>query len=322
MAGRGRGKSMGRTLGGIVGHLRLGPALACAAFVVLVVPASALGATGPAALVDPFVGTDDGAPNYGTGGGGGNTFPGATLPFGMLGWSPDTIPAQRNTPAGYSWDDERMRGFSLKHASGAGCAIYQDVSFMPTSERLQRFAGQARRQRHHQPLPGALLPQARGRRPGLLPGATRLRGGGSTSVALTSTTRAGIARIRFPRRGNPLLLINAGASASGNAAAAVQIDPGAARDHRLGDQRRILRKPEHLHAALRRPVRSRLEVIRHVASRQAEPEVAFDRRRRRPGGGVDARSSRRAARARRRRPGPMPTSGAVERSKYASGSRS
>ena len=226
MAGRGRGKNpVGRTLGGNKRHLPVALAAACAACLVLVAPAGALGATGPVGLVDPFVGTDDGAPNYGTGGGGGNTFPGATLPFGMLGWSPDTIPAQRNTPAGYSYDDERIRGFSLKHSSGAGCAIYQDVSFMPTSERLADSPVKA----GDSDIDNRYVARFSHKREAAKPGYYRVQldseDSGSTSVALTATTRAGIGRIRFPRRGNSVLLINAGASASGDSAAAVQIDP-------------------------------------------------------------------------------------------------
>jgi predicted alpha-1,2-mannosidase len=216
---------VGRALVGDHRHLAVGLASACAALLLLVVPGVALGATGPTGLVDPFVGTDDGAPNYGTGGGGGNTFPGATLPFGMLGWSPDTIPAQRNTPAGYSYDDERIRGFSLKHASGAGCAIYQDLSFMPTTERLRGSPVRP----GDSDITNRYLGRFSHKREAAAPGYYRVQlaseRGETTSVALTAATRAGVARIRFPRRGNPLLLLNAGASANGDAATAVQVDP-------------------------------------------------------------------------------------------------
>ena len=36
--------------------------------------------------------------------GGGNTFPGAEVPFGMVQWSPDTLP-NRNAGGGYSYGD-------------------------------------------------------------------------------------------------------------------------------------------------------------------------------------------------------------------------
>ena len=47
--------------------------------------------------VDPFIGTA----------GGGNTFPGATLPWGMIQWGPDTGP-----DAWYRYDAPRITGFS------------------------------------------------------------------------------------------------------------------------------------------------------------------------------------------------------------------
>src|SRR5438045_9640464 len=57
-----------------------------------------------AQYVNPFVGTDND----------GNTFPGATVPFGMVQWSPDT------TANGfYHYRDSKIRGFSLTHLSGA-----------------------------------------------------------------------------------------------------------------------------------------------------------------------------------------------------------
>src|SRR5690242_4793432 len=69
----------------------------------------------PARYVNTFVGTDND----------GNTFPGATVPFGMVQWSPDT------TATGwYKYPDARIRGFSLTHFSGAGCPAYADFPFM------------------------------------------------------------------------------------------------------------------------------------------------------------------------------------------------
>src|SRR5258707_13890970 len=81
--------------------------------------------TNYAALVDPFTGTSvqNGAPF-----GGGGTFPGADVPSGMVQWSPDTVNPR---PGGYAYNDHRIKGFSLTHLRGAGCATYQDFSFMP-----------------------------------------------------------------------------------------------------------------------------------------------------------------------------------------------
>ncbi|HEU5470594.1 MAG TPA: lectin [Actinophytocola sp.] len=83
----------------------------------------------PAQYVNPFVGTKPGGPDFGHGGGAGNTFPGADAPFGMLQWSPDTVTHQHG---GYHYDDNRIRGFSLTHLSGPGCSDFGNVPFLPT----------------------------------------------------------------------------------------------------------------------------------------------------------------------------------------------
>jgi predicted alpha-1,2-mannosidase len=84
----------------------------------------------PAQYVNAFVGTAPGATDFGNGGGAGNTFPGADAPFGMLQWSPDTVTTQNG--GGYAYSDNRIRGFSLTHISGAGCSDYGNIPFMPT----------------------------------------------------------------------------------------------------------------------------------------------------------------------------------------------
>jgi len=58
--------------------------------------------------------------------GGGNTFPGADVPYGMVQWSPDTMP-HRNAGGGYNYGDESLTGYSLTHVSGPGCGAAQDV---------------------------------------------------------------------------------------------------------------------------------------------------------------------------------------------------
>ena len=57
------------------------------------------------------------------------TYPGATLPFGMIQWSPDTELGQRN--GGYSDRDTRISDFSVDHISGAGCSYGEDFAMMP-----------------------------------------------------------------------------------------------------------------------------------------------------------------------------------------------
>jgi len=67
--------------------------------------------------------------------GGGNTFPGADVPFGMVQWSPDTLP-DRSDGGGYSYGDTTLDGYSLTHASGPGCPIAGDVPILPLTGAL------------------------------------------------------------------------------------------------------------------------------------------------------------------------------------------
>jgi predicted alpha-1,2-mannosidase len=67
--------------------------------------------------------------------GGGNTFPGADVPFGMVQWSPDTLP-DRSDGGGYSYTDTTLDGYSLTHLSGPGCAAGGDVPILPMTGAL------------------------------------------------------------------------------------------------------------------------------------------------------------------------------------------
>ena len=72
--------------------------------------------------VDPFVGT----------GGHGHTFPGPTLPFGMVQLGPDTRLSTWDGCSGYHYSDSVIYGFSHTHLSGTGCSDYGDILLMPT----------------------------------------------------------------------------------------------------------------------------------------------------------------------------------------------
>ncbi|MBM4254087.1 MAG: glycoside hydrolase family 92 protein [Deltaproteobacteria bacterium] len=83
-----------------------------------------------ASYVDPFIGTGpSNAPNPVPGGTGGSVFPGATVPFGMVQFSPDTPAGE---PSGYGYNDHEITGFSLTHFSGAGCRNFADLPMTPT----------------------------------------------------------------------------------------------------------------------------------------------------------------------------------------------
>jgi predicted alpha-1,2-mannosidase len=67
--------------------------------------------------------------------GGGNTFPGADVPFGMVQWSPDTLP-DRSDGGGYGYTDTTLDGYSLTHLSGPGCGAAGDVPVLPMTGAL------------------------------------------------------------------------------------------------------------------------------------------------------------------------------------------
>jgi len=73
--------------------------------------------------VNPFIGT----------GGHGHTFPGATVPFGMVQLSPDTrIDGSWDGCGGYHYSDSVIYGFSHTHLNGTGVSDFGDIMLMPT----------------------------------------------------------------------------------------------------------------------------------------------------------------------------------------------
>src|ERR1700761_3029347 len=87
------------------------------------------------ALVDPFIGT----------GPDGHTFPGATVPFGMVQLSPDTeiFPFKQSYKwaSGYRYEDTTILGFSHTHFSGSGHSDLGDVLLQPISGDVQLEPG-------------------------------------------------------------------------------------------------------------------------------------------------------------------------------------
>ena len=75
-------------------------------------------------LVNPFIGTD----------GHGHTYPGATMPFGMMQLSPDTRLEGWDGASGYHYSDQYIYGFTHTHLSGTGVSDYCDILLMPTNE--------------------------------------------------------------------------------------------------------------------------------------------------------------------------------------------
>ena len=71
--------------------------------------------------VNPFIGT----------GGHGHTYPGATMPHGMVQLSPDTRLDGWDGCGGYHYSDSFIYGFSHTHLSGTGVSDYGDILVMP-----------------------------------------------------------------------------------------------------------------------------------------------------------------------------------------------
>jgi predicted alpha-1,2-mannosidase len=94
-------------------------------------------------FVNPFIGT----------GGHGHTFPGATVPFGMVQLSPDTrVDGSWDGCGGYHHSDSIIYGFSHTHLSGTGVSDYGDILLMPmpfgkASEKRSDYASKFSHQR-------------------------------------------------------------------------------------------------------------------------------------------------------------------------------
>jgi len=80
----------------------------------------------PAQYVNTFIGT----------GGHGHTYPGATMPFGMMQLGPDTRLDGWDGCSGYHYSDSLVYGFSHTHLSGTGVSDYGDVLLMPSTKTI------------------------------------------------------------------------------------------------------------------------------------------------------------------------------------------
>jgi predicted alpha-1,2-mannosidase len=135
-----------------------------------------------AQYVNPLIGTDNSpfilpedAP---TGGAGGSAFPGATVPFGRVQWSPDT----HQEGSSYKYAATEIDGFSINHTSGAGCKSLQTVPFFATVGSGQ--AGGKIGFSHNDETAS--------------PGYYKVKLANQAWVELTATQRTGFARFTFP----------------------------------------------------------------------------------------------------------------------------
>src|SRR5690606_10435382 len=132
--------------------------------------------------VDPFIGT----------GGLGHTFPGATVPIGVVQLSPDNGRAGWDWCSGYHYSDRLIAGLSHLHLSGTAIRDWPDSSVMPLPGPLD---GAVRRvelpfnHEHERASPGYY--------------AVTLDNG--IKAELTATERCGYHRYTYPQGSEPTI---------------------------------------------------------------------------------------------------------------------
>ncbi|WP_240197144.1 GH92 family glycosyl hydrolase [Nonomuraea lactucae] len=175
-------------------------------------PPAAAAVPDPAATVDTLIGSSNS----------GETFPGATTPFGMVAWSPENTEGnQMRTvePGGYGYNATRIRGFSLTHLSGTGCAgASGDIPFMPhvgsvtSSPTADTTDGTYASDFSHSDETAAA-------------GHYQVRLASGVNVELSATARTGAGRFSFPASGTASMLVRTSNSEVGSSAAQTTIDP-------------------------------------------------------------------------------------------------
>ncbi|MEU6283440.1 GH92 family glycosyl hydrolase [Streptomyces sp. NPDC047028] len=166
----------------------------------------------PTAYVDPLIGTKNG----------GDVFPGAVVPFGMLSWSPENTRGDATrtaAPGGYQYDATRIRGFSLTHMSGTGCAGGSgDIPFFP-------YAGAVTTSPASDTKDTVYASDFRHSDEKAEPGHYRVGLASGVTADLTATARTGSARFTFPEDRPASLLIRTANSEVGSANSTVSVDP-------------------------------------------------------------------------------------------------
>jgi predicted alpha-1,2-mannosidase len=151
-----------------------------------------------AAFVRPLAGTQSGG-----------TFPGATTPFGMVQYSPNTDDA---SGGGYRYSHPVTWGFGVNHLSGPGCPAMGDVVSLPTtgSVRTVDVTRQKTRFSHasEQASPGYYSVN-------LAPSGVH--------AELSATTRTGWARFTYPATGRANVIVDPGAGFRGARTSSVRI---------------------------------------------------------------------------------------------------
>src|SRR3954454_4363827 len=170
-----------------------------AVVVALGLPALASAET-PSELVNPFIGTENV----------GNTFPGASMPFGMVQVSPDN-----GGQGGYDYKRDYIHGFSQTHLSGVGCGVVGELPLMPTTGDVGSTEQDGYRSTFSHANEHAE------------PGSYRVHlDRYDTDVELTATTRTGWQRYTFPATEKANVLFDAARANMGVQGSHVEIKGG------------------------------------------------------------------------------------------------
>lgn len=163
-----------------------------------------------AAMVNPMIGT----------GGHGHTFPGPTMPYGMIQPGPDTRISGWDACSGYHHSDSLINGFAQTHLSGTGIGDYSDFLIMP-------FVGEARinpqdNSSQNRPYASAFSHDKETATPGYY--AVTLDDY-DVKAEITSTKRAAIYRFTFPQSDNAGIIVDLDYSNQGHQNTAMEIEP-------------------------------------------------------------------------------------------------
>lgn len=153
--------------------------------------------------VDPFIGTSGTAQ-----GGPIDTYPGASLPFGMIQWSPDT--PSEPAGGGYDYTDHTIEGFGLTHLSGPGCSVMGDIDILPMASAIV----------HPWSLTEPFSHASEVAHPGWY--AVTL-GDPAVRVSLTVTRRTGLGRFLFPAGSPEHVLFKVSSDQAGVSAARFRV---------------------------------------------------------------------------------------------------
>jgi putative alpha-1,2-mannosidase len=157
----------------------------------------------PTPYVDPLIGTRNG----------GDVFPGAVVPFGMLSWSPENTRGDATrtaAPGGYQYDATRVRGFSLTHMSGTGCAGGSgDIPFFP-------YAGEVTSSPASDTKDAVYASDFRHADETAEPGHYKVGLASGVTADLTATARTGSARFTYPADKPASLLVRTANSEVGS----------------------------------------------------------------------------------------------------------